>query len=263
MGRADNGISSPYGYSPGYKNGKVHHNGTDYYYLNADPAASRWVLAVGDGVVSDVYWSDVMGGCVTVEYPGVQITDCHMPKDTAWVSVGDRVTPDTTIGPMGNSGTAAGGEYHLHMEARPPGSYRAQNNRVDPEPYFTNPAGGDLKPINDGDETMARYIWTDQDGTGYALLDPAYTDGCILTADVNIANNFSYITAGSPLGGAPVKLPRKQFDAECAAAVFLWRNYAPKNVGSTTDNKPVLEAIAKVPTATQNGAAARAAIVKG
>lgn len=129
-GRSDNGISSPFGYSPGYNGGKTFHHGQDYYWLNADSAGSRKVLAAGAGKVIEVFWSNTMGGIITVDHGDFWSRYNHMPRGSSTVSVGDKVTDQTLLGPMGNAGTEAKGEFHLHFEVWVRGS------RVDPEPYF-------------------------------------------------------------------------------------------------------------------------------
>ncbi|GAA3729998.1 hypothetical protein GCM10022239_03270 [Leifsonia bigeumensis] len=130
QGRPDHGISAPFGRSPQYFDGTRVHHGQDYYWLNADPAGSRRVFAAGAGTVSRVYWDATMGGCIEVNHGSFITRYCHMPQGSAAVKVGQAVTTSTYLGPMGNAGTAANGQNHLHFEVWKNGA------RVDPEPYF-------------------------------------------------------------------------------------------------------------------------------
>lgn len=149
MGRADKGISAPFGYSPQYSGGRVFHHGQDYYWLNADPAGSRKVYPAGPGTVSEVFWTDTMGGIITINHGSFLTRYNHMPKNSSKVKVGQKVTVNTFLGPMGNSGTAANGQYHLHFEVWKNGT------RVDPEPYFSAPV-----PARPKDEVkrVAKYL---------------------------------------------------------------------------------------------------------
>lgn len=130
MNRPDKGISAPFGYSPQYFNGTRMHHGQDYYWLNADPVGSRRVYASGAGVVKRVYWDDTMGGCIEITIGDIMTRNCHMPKNSSLVKAGQAVTDQTYLGPMGNAGTAANGQFHQHFEVWVNGV------RVDPEPYF-------------------------------------------------------------------------------------------------------------------------------
>lgn len=156
MGRPDKGLSAPFGYSPGYRGGKYLHHGQDYYWLNADPAGSRKVYAAGAGRVVKVAYDSTMGLCITIDHgAGLSSRSCHMPKGSARVKVGDYVTTSTLLGPMGNAGSAAGGQYHLHFEAWLGGV------RVDPEPYFTtvgSSVAGSGSQITQGSENEMRAI---------------------------------------------------------------------------------------------------------
>lgn len=129
-GRDDHGISAPFGRSPQYFNGTRDHHGQDYYWLLADPAGSRKVFAAGAGVVSKIAFDATMGNCITVDHVGFQTRYCHMPKGSAMVKPGQTVTDKTQLGPMGNAGTAANGQFHLHFEVW------VNGQRVDPEPFF-------------------------------------------------------------------------------------------------------------------------------
>lgn len=101
------------------------------------------------------------------------------------------------------------------------------------------------------EDDMPRYIYTTESGTGYALIDSNYVDGVIITADPNIAAQFSWITQAS--GGSGVRLSRAAFNSECSAAVALWRAHASKAelVWDPADTDALAAAIAaKIPGAT-------------
>lgn len=175
MGRADKGISAPFGYSAGYQGGRVFHHGQDYYWLNADPAGSRKVFAAGAGTVSRVYWDSTMGGCIEINHGSFITRSCHMPQGSSAVGVGQAVTTNTYLGAMGNAGTAAGGQYHLHFEVWVGGT------RVDPEPYFrslapnqrvvVSPAGANVRS---GPSTSSGIVTVLKGGTIVTLLGYEY-----------------------------------------------------------------------------------------
>lgn len=254
------GISSPFGISSGYRNGKYFHHGQDYFFLNADVAGSRRCLSVGVGRVQAVFWSDSMGGVVHIDYGGgVFARYNHMPRDSAAVTVGQTVDENTFIGPMGNAGTDAFGQYHLHFEVW------VNNTRVDPAPYFSATAGGGTLIPEEYEETeMPRYIWTNENptvnGIGYALFDTGYVDGVIVTGDVGEANRLSRVAADrNGVPGAPALVSRAEFNQQCADATWLWRQYAPKpgaaGAGASKTDvdaaaKSVIEAIPAAATAT-------------
>lgn len=170
MGRPDNGISAPFGYSKQYRGGKYFHHGIDSYWLNADPAGSRKVFSVGKGVVVAIWWSDIMGGCIRVRMNQVDVEYCHMPRGSSAVRVGQEVTDQTYLGQMGNAGTAAFNQYHLHMQCRPAGANPALENRIDPEPYFTT--GGTI-PMNPNQRQVKANAFSNKRSTPEVIKDPS------------------------------------------------------------------------------------------
>lgn len=181
MGRADNGVSAPFGYSKGYRNGTYKHHGIDSYWLTARTAgsqaasdASKRVFSVGKGVVVAVWNSSVMGGCIRVRMGAVDVEYCHMPFSSWKVSVGQSVTDQTYLGPMGNSGTAAFGQLHLHMQVRPAGANPALENRIDPEPYFTT--GGTI-PMNANQRQVKANAFSNKRSAPIVVNDPTNITG--------------------------------------------------------------------------------------
>jgi Membrane proteins related to metalloendopeptidases len=254
------GISAPYGFSPQYKNGKVFHHGQDYFWLNADIIGSRKVYAAGSGTVTKVFWSDTMGGCIEISHGLFSTRYNHMPKGSSRVKIGDKVTTNTYLGPMGNAGTAANGQYHLHFEVWVNGT------RVDPAPYFTIPTGGGT-PIPEGNPVKKVYKTTT--GTNklplWALADDEAIDpvnsGWIETRDTNVAEGWL------ARYGAFIMLSEAQF----AEYRIKFRSTQSSGGGGMTDEQfitlntkldSISVLISKIPTATENGAAARTAIVK-
>lgn len=130
--RPDHGISSPWG--PRVLHGReVFHHGEDYYWVTGDPSSFA-VYGVADGTVISVQRSFSMGLEVTVEISAsLRVRYSHLASSS--VEIGNWVTPATRIGFMGDSGSEAGGEVHLHFEV-----WTLDHGtwiRVDPEPYFS------------------------------------------------------------------------------------------------------------------------------
>lgn len=146
------GVNAPFGYSRGYFDGTVKHNGQDYFWCKPETAARLGIttaesqdlyaalsgplhhaddLALGDGVYQQIdsqhrvyYW--------------------HMSSRIAPKSV----LTSTRVGRMGDTGTAGNGQVHLHLEVRKM-PYRSID-RVNPEPFFSTVApatGGVTTPI--------------------------------------------------------------------------------------------------------------------
>lgn len=284
------GISAPYGFSSAYKDGKVFHNGQDYFWLNADPAGSRKVYAAGAGVVTKVFSTTTMGGMIEISHGSFSTRYNHMPVGSSRVKVGDRVTMDTYLGPMGNAGTAANGQYHLHFEVWVNGT------RTDPEPYFTSTAGGDVTPIESDDDMAHMELVQTPDGTVWFCYDRIFRYA--IPASRNLDTYRAFMTAlgksttliqksavdinayGSPVYADP--LGRFASNADASAILSAISNI--KVEGGGTIDYPTLAAeivklitpgatpadvkasadriISAIPTALQNGAAARSAIVK-
>lgn len=125
--RDDHGVSSPWGWRDiGF------HRGEDYYWLTGDPINSRACYGVTEGVVTQVFWSNSMGWCITIQIDSeTRVRYCHMASVAA--VAGQRVDSNTYIGHMGDTGTEARGEVHLHFEVWVP---QKDWVRTDPNPYF-------------------------------------------------------------------------------------------------------------------------------
>ncbi len=237
--RADHGISSPYGPRPGIGDG--HHDGDDYYWVTGDPINSKACYGVAAGTVIEVFWSNSMGWCITVQInSSVRVRYCHMASVA--VSVGERVTTSTYIGHMGATGTEARGETHLHLEVWVGG------RRVNPAPYFAGTSGGGSKPFENGDIDM-RVIYNKdapdaQDATRRALIGELSFQ--VITGPQS--------TRERKFWGEPVNVTTGEWDA--ALDLVNERRKAlglPAQSGTgrspSPDLEPVLEAIATIPAA--------------
>ncbi len=136
---------------------------------------------------------------------------------------------------------------HLDQLAAAQGFY--PDARYPNEPWHyqhngTTPAGGNTTPLSDDseEENMPQYVWTDQDGVGYALIDSNYVDGCVITADPNVATQFSWLAGRDASGAAPIKMTRSAFNAKCAAAVAVWRAHASRSEAAEVDAAEVADA---------------------
>lgn len=95
-------------------------------------------------------------------------------------------------------------------------------------------AGVSVTAISSPEEDdMPRYIYTDQDGEGFALIDSNYVDGVVIAPRGAVADQMSWVTRG----GAPEKMDRKTFNAACASATSLWRSFA-----SVASSPPISDA---------------------
>ncbi|MCF4123680.1 M23 family metallopeptidase [Antribacter sp. KLBMP9083] len=114
------------------------HAGVDY----VAPAGTP-VLAVADGVVSDVSANQRSGNLVVIDHrlngQAVATAYAHLLGGSVLVREGDPVTAGQQIAAVGSTGAATG--PHLHFEVHPGGFYAP----VDPEPWLAAHAAGQLK----------------------------------------------------------------------------------------------------------------------
>lgn len=107
------------------------HAGTDY----AAPAGTP-VLAVADGVVSEVSAEARAGNLVVVDHridgKPVATAYAHLQDGSTTITAGDQVAAGQQIAAVGATGAATG--PHLHVEVHP-GGFWATTPR-DPEPWF-------------------------------------------------------------------------------------------------------------------------------
>ena len=196
-------------------------DGSFHYGTDRGWGSGREVLVMLAGEVMSVAILRDYGKTVRV-YHGrdtlnrtIETRYCHLSRQD--VQKGDTVSGGQQVGVMGSTGSLTK-QVHLHSELWVNGV------RVNETTFpFTMPSQAK-------DDTMPEYIYTAESGVGYALIDSNYTDGVIVTADPAVATQFSYLTIGTPTGGAGRSCTRAVFNATCAAATALWRAHA--SVGS-------------------------------
>jgi murein DD-endopeptidase MepM/ murein hydrolase activator NlpD len=119
---------------------KQPHRGSDWGFKNG--SEGKPVYAVAAGVVSDVFWTDALGHCVTVknDHDQVFVLVAHL-QEKSTCKKGDKVTNDTVLGKIGNTGSASVGA-HLHAAAS-----------KSPKPHLASfPALLDLFKLMDADK---------------------------------------------------------------------------------------------------------------
>lgn len=236
------GVSSPYG-------------------MRINPNDGRYRMHYGEDTLGVGNYAPVNGTVVFAGFDhtgtglgyAVGIRETASPTVIWWVAhhaslnvgVGSRTVEGVTfLGEKGESGAAKG--VHCHTERRVGGAARpGSGTATNPRAYYTSTAGGGAIPFDNAPEEddMPTYVWTDQDGVGYALIDSNYVDGLILTADPTVATQFSWVAGRDAAGAAPVKMTRAAFNAKCAAAVALWRAHANRGPAVTVDAEQVAEAV--------------------
>lgn len=262
------GIMSAFGYSPGYRGGKVHHNGDDYFWLGKESAAelgisteqSKMLLAVVDGRVHHI--DDLALGLGMWQ----QIDPAHR---FYWWHCRDRQPPGTyttedIIGRMGSTGTSGGDDDHLHTEVRR-APYR-MSDRINPAPFFADLdlSGEDGTPIEEEEQVKA-VNYADKStmpggkfGTGTRCMT-VWSSGAIQEYTISGQQRPHELSLLMfDLWGPHVALEATAY-ASIRDAHLALRGGAAASGGFTTADRARLQA---VPTAEQNGAAARAAIVK-
>lgn len=119
---------------------KQPHRGSDWGFKNG--SEGKPVYAVAAGVVADVFWTDALGNCVIVknDHDDVYVLVAHL-QDKSTCKKGDKVTNETVIGKIGNTGSASVGA-HLHAAAS-----------KSPKPHLASyPALLDLFKLMDADK---------------------------------------------------------------------------------------------------------------
>lgn len=117
-------------------------------HLGVDISASLGseVLAVADGVVTNVWDDPFMGTCVSIEHSGnaVSVYKNLDPDVADGIIIGASVKDGDTIGAVGESAmNELASEPHLHYELKVNGTH------VDPKKFFKFPG---QKPENEGSE---------------------------------------------------------------------------------------------------------------
>lgn len=186
---------------------------------------------------------DASGAVVETRY-------CHLASYSSGMKVGDTVFEGQQIGIMGSSGSLTT-TVHLHSELW------LNNVRQDETKYTFVPAGQPVPPVTDQMGKHMRHLllytsanpnlWIEIDflDRTYAILKDFELE--MVANDVKAGRRYDVIS--DPAWG-------KNFGNG------QYRNVSTPATNPAYDDTKVLAAIGKVPTAEQNGAAARAAIVK-
>jgi len=125
------------------------HNGVDL----RTPGGSS-VYPMLPGIVSSVGSSSKSGNYISISHnDGISTYYAHLGSVT--VHKGDKVTKDTVIGTVGDSGNAAGTMPHVHFEVS------ENKKKINPAQYFTvppytNPSKNEKSWISDEHKTQAR-----------------------------------------------------------------------------------------------------------
>lgn len=115
----------------GYEDSDFTHKGVDIHALQGTP-----IISTVSGVIEMVGWQDSAGNYIRIRGDdGYLYKYLHMDSATN-LEVGTRVTRNTQIGQVGNSGSASGTHFHLHFEMW------GSNGSIDPAP-FLNATGWD------------------------------------------------------------------------------------------------------------------------
>lgn len=265
-------ITSPYGESPGYDG---FHNGIDF--AHDDPSDTP-VFAFRAGVVVYVGWYPGWAGrgfVVIIDHGNGAVSwSCHLRS--ASVTVGQQLTEGQRIGTMGATGTTA---VHLHWMLYVNGVV------VDPTPYLTGTAGNIeeddmydaaaekrlMEFIND--QARPRLYRNPGTGeiaairvdTGYVRVLKSVDDMLTLIwLDVIASTATVYEVSSETMDGLKGEAAQARAAFNGAGAAVPAGSISDEDlrrIGLTVDTV-LADDFAAVPTAEQNGAAARAAIVK-
>ena len=254
----------------GWITGSGRHSGIDYGWYNADPTNSKRIYAAAPGTVIKVTntsgWGMGWGSRVVIEHAsGVRTTYSHFWKNGIKVRKGQKVVAGTYLGQMGGTGDSQGS--HLHFELY------LKGRRVNPDPYFKRdlpgtPTLASTTPAIEGNPVKTIYKTTT--GTGskplWALGDDEALDplnaGWVETRDTNVVSG-----QWAPRYGSFVWLSTPEFN-ERRTKFRAPRTTAPSTGGFALTDAQIdalatkIAAALKIPTAEENGKAARDAIVK-
>lgn len=245
-------ITSPYGPRRG-----GFHNGIDYGWLLAFPVESRKVYAPATGTVT-VGWNALVGNFIELPTPIGLLRLAHF--DSIAVKSGDSVIQgQTLLGVMGATGSQVRG-VHLHVDLY------MKDGRVDPQPYFTIPfqvsttpdTGEEMLPQNFVDASTRNPQGAHVNGTVCMTVWPSGAVQVYKRVIPTPANQVEFAVQMSNLYGPHRPIGHDVFESIRDANLAVHAGTVAAG-GFTAEDRARLQA---VPTADQNGAAARAAIVK-
>lgn len=234
------------------------------------------VYAIGTGIVRGIDYAGAgFGHFITVWYPEIGITqrEAHLNERPDYVRVGQTINTQTRIGRVGNTGNAKGifwpaatspnGKllWHVHSQAWKGDNTRPENN-VNPTLYWGGSAGGGGTPIEPPKEIEMATNWVDTS----TYVNGAAVAGtrCMTTWEGGPKLEYERTRKSGEMATIMFELygPHKQVNHEQFEAIRTAFTPQATGGGEVVDLSPVLNAIAEVPTATENGQAARSAIVK-
>jgi murein DD-endopeptidase MepM/ murein hydrolase activator NlpD len=231
------------------------HNGLDHGWLEDDPETSQRVFALADGVVENLGWNALVGYYLLIRINSrIVVRQAHFPKRGIVVVVGQCLVQGVTfIGRMGNTGTQVDG-IHLHTDVFLDGV------RVDPEPYFTIPFG-QTAPKTVRKKNMPLNIVKQSTLNSAGGVVFGKSEYATLGEPVNPVMLYTRTEANdiAPALSAAYGPHTPVSDKAWADLVARYTVAVPAAGGFTSADRSRLNA---VPTAEQNGAAARTAIVK-
>ena len=254
----------------GWITGSGRHSGIDYGWYDADPTNSKRIFAAAPGTVIKVTntsgWGMGWGSRVVIEHAsGVRTTYSHFWKNGIKVRKGQKVVAGTYLGQMGGTGDSQGSRLHFELYLK--------GRRVNPDPYFKRdlpgtPTLASTTPAIEGNPVKTIYKTTT--GTGskplWALGDDEALDplnaGWVETRDTNVVSG-----QWAPRYGSFVWLSTPEFN-ERRTKFRAPRTTAPSTGGFALTDAQIdalatkIAAALKIPTAEENGKAARDAIVK-
>lgn len=225
--------------------GRKGHLGVDFKKHPAGTPVPSWTA----GVVVDAGWSKNLGWLVIIRRSdGLFAGFCHLRSEPP-VQVGDQIDVGDIVGLVGSTGRFSTGP-HVHCTLEPTITIGTQN-AIDPLPYI-RAAVRTLKPRR---SNMASLFFTKEGKRNlYALA------GDSPGTDANWQEFYGQKLANALAGqhGNAAELT----PSEWAEKKAQYRQPVRIAGGSGGSNAEVLAAIAKIPTAEENGKAARAEIVK-
>ena len=135
LGKSSRAIGSQFG-DP-RDGGRRDHEGIDIF----APRGTR-VVAVADGMITDVAHTPVGGRVVWQHDPIRDVTYYYAHLDRQDVQVGERVRAGTTVGTVGNTGNARTTPHHLHFAV-----YRPGRVAINPVPFIFDAPGDVVAPV--------------------------------------------------------------------------------------------------------------------